>query len=109
MPYGRRQLLRALSFAFGSGFILRQNQFGATAQTAESKPASPAKDAAGPAIGKGAEMEKVMGLGGLFFRAHDVAVLAVVPAALGHLADTHELRGTSLAAGGGSHRLQSVS
>jgi glyoxylase I family protein len=76
MPYGRRQLLRALSFAFGSGFILRQNQFGATAQTAEElKPASPAKDAAGPAIGKGAEMEKVMGLGGLFFRAHDPAVL----------------------------------
>ena len=84
MGFPRRHLLRILSFAFGSSFILGQSELGMAAQTATSPATSPAPGGAEekqrPA-GK-AEMEKVTGIGGLFFRAHD-------PAALGHWYQQH--------------------
>src|SRR6266436_3470602 len=72
MHFQRRQLLRILSFAFGSSFILGRNQLGIAAQTATPPKVSP--PAAG-AVATGAEMEKVTGIGGLFFRAHDPKAL----------------------------------
>jgi glyoxylase I family protein len=84
MNFRRRQLLRALSFAFGSSFLLSRSQSGIVAQTAtRMKDSSPAT---GPEvlnkIGEGAQMEKVAGIGGLFFRAHD-------PKALGNWYQQH--------------------
>ena len=77
MLFLRRQLLRTLSFAFGSSFILSRNQLGITAQTAIQSKVSPPP--AGTAIRNGiagrTEMEKVTGIGGLFFRAHDPKAL----------------------------------
>ena len=77
MRFQRRQLLRTLSFAFGSSFILSRNQLGITAQTAIQSKVSPPP--AGTAIRNGiagrTEMEKVTGIGGLFFRAHDPKAL----------------------------------
>ena len=71
MLFRRRQLLRILSFAFGSNFILSRNQLGIAAQTAMQPKTSPP-----PAgIAGGTEMEKVTGIGGLFFRAHDPTAL----------------------------------
>ena len=73
MRFQRRQLLRILSFAFGSNFILSRNQLGIAAQTAIQPIISPPP--AGAAVrhrfAGGTEMEKVTGIGGLFFRAHD--------------------------------------
>ena len=79
MSFQRRQLLRLLSLAFGSSFILSRNEYDATGQTAKQPPIPPppAGKAAKHELSGGAEMEKVSGIGGLFFRAHD-------PAALGH-------------------------
>ena len=73
MPFLRRQLLRTLSFAFGSSFFLNRNQLGIVAQTATQPPATPppAEAAVHDGIAAGTEMEKVTGIGGLFFRAHD--------------------------------------
>jgi len=65
MHFHRRQLLRTLSFAFGSSFLL--SRLGTAVQTG-TQPAT-----ASPNIG---EMEKVTGIGGLFFRAHDPKALA---------------------------------
>ena len=79
----RRQLLRTLSFAFGSSFILGRNQLGIVAQTAtqpHTQPMNsppPAGAAVRDGIAGGTEMEKVTGIGGFFFRAKD-------PKALGH-------------------------
>ncbi len=73
MYFERRQLLRLLSFAFGSSFLVSRNQLGSAAQAATqpiiSRP---------PAAGTHGEtqMEKVTGIGGLFFRAHDPKALA---------------------------------
>src|SRR4029077_8398384 len=66
MRFQRRQLLRILSFAFGSNLIFSRNQLGTAAQT-------PASDRHG--LSGGTEMEKVTGIGGLFFRAHDPTAL----------------------------------
>ena len=41
MRFQRRQLLRILSFVFGSSFILRRNQLGIAAQTAIQPRTSP--------------------------------------------------------------------
>ena len=68
MRFQRRQLLRILSFAFGSSFILSRNQLGMAAQTPRG--AADSMDSPG-----GTEMEKVTGIGGLFFRAHDPKAL----------------------------------
>jgi glyoxylase I family protein len=77
MRFRRRQLLRILSFAFGSSFISSRDRLGIAAQTGTqpitSPPAAGAVVRSGVAIG--AEMEKVTGIGGLFFRAHDPKAL----------------------------------
>jgi glyoxylase I family protein len=80
MPFHRRQLLRALPFAFGSSFIL--SRLGVAAQTA-TQPSSTQEKTSSPAAGAvvrngvaTSEMEKVTGIGGLFFRAHDPKALA---------------------------------
>src|ERR1700739_3725840 len=76
MSFQRRQLLQILSYAFGSGFILLRNDFAMAAQNSASPGtlSPPAKAAAKHESG-GTEMEKVAGIGGLFFRAHDPAAL----------------------------------
>src|SRR5882762_5148179 len=60
MRFHRGQLLRMLSFAFGSSFVLSRDALGLAAQTGTQP----------------MEMEKVTGIGGLFFRAHDPKALA---------------------------------
>ena len=78
MPFHRRQLLRTLSFAFGSSFILSRDGLGIAAQTGtQPMTSSPAAGAvARKGVATGTEMEKVTGIGGLFFRAHDPKALA---------------------------------
>jgi len=77
MHFQRRQLLRTLSFAFGSSFILGRNQLGIAAQTAVPPTLSPppAGVAVRDGIAGGTEMEKVTGIGGFFFRAKDPKAL----------------------------------
>jgi glyoxylase I family protein len=74
--FQRRQLLRIFSYACGASFILPQNKLAMAAQNA-AQPESPA--ALGKAAAKnesgGTKMEKVAGIGGLFFRAHDPKAL----------------------------------
>jgi predicted enzyme related to lactoylglutathione lyase len=72
MSFPRRQLLQILSYAFGSSFILPKSELAMAAQNAaqSASPAPPAK-AAAKHESRGTEMEKVAGIGGLFFRAHD--------------------------------------
>jgi catechol 2,3-dioxygenase-like lactoylglutathione lyase family enzyme len=74
MGFQRRQLLRNLSIVLGSSFVWSRNQLGIAAQMAV-----PAKASAPPAAGEGvvAGMEKVTGIGGLFFRAHDPKALGL--------------------------------
>src|SRR3954464_2648386 len=83
MIFQRRQLLQSLSYAFGSRFILRRSEFAMAPQNS-AQPANPA--AAAKAAPKnesgGTEMEKVAGIGGFFFRAHD-------PKALGNWYQQH--------------------
>jgi glyoxylase I family protein len=67
MLFRRRQLLRVLSFGFGSSFLLQRNQLGIAAQQTATKPMTTGAK----------EMEKVTGIGGLFFRAHDPAALGL--------------------------------
>ena len=75
MPFQRRQLLRGLSIVFGSSFIWSRNQLGFAAQTAaQPKVSTPPS---GDGIAAGTEMERVLGIGGLFFRAHDPKGLAL--------------------------------
>jgi glyoxylase I family protein len=81
MSFQRRQVLRILSCAFGSGFILSRKEFAIAAQNPPESPAPPAKASAKPES-KGTQMEKVAGIGGLFFRAHD-------PKALGNWYQQH--------------------
>jgi predicted enzyme related to lactoylglutathione lyase len=79
MRFERRQLLRTLSFAFGSSFIFGRNQLGMVAQTAIQREVSPpsAGAAVRDGIAGGTEMEKVTGIGGFFFRAKDPKALAL--------------------------------
>ena len=83
MGFQRRQLLRILSFAFGSSFIVSRTELRVAAQTAAQPTTT---TTAGAAVSQDlagkTEMEKVTGIGGLFFRAHD-------PAALGHWYQQH--------------------
>jgi glyoxylase I family protein len=81
MSFQRRQFLQSLSYAFGLGFILPRNQFAAAAQNS-APPVSPAPPAKAPAKSGETQMEKVAGIGGLFFRAHD-------PKALGNWYQEH--------------------
>ena len=77
MLFLRRQLLQTLSFAFGSSFLWNRNQLGIAAQTAiqPKVPPSSAGAAIRDGIAEGTGMEKVTGIGGLFFRAHDPKAL----------------------------------
>ena len=77
MPFLRRQLLRTLSFAFGSSFILGRNHLAIAAQAAVQPKTSPLPSgvAVRDAIAGGTEMEKVTGIGGFFFRAKDPKAL----------------------------------
>jgi glyoxylase I family protein len=79
MRFQRRELLRTLSFAFGSSFILGRNQLGIAAETAvlPKLSASPAGAAVRDGISGGTEMEKVTGIGGFFFRAKDPKALTL--------------------------------
>src|SRR5882757_9143063 len=79
MPFLRRQLLRTLSFALGSNFILGRNQLAMAAQTAVPPKTSPlpAGAAVRDGITAGTEMEKVTGIGGFFFRAKDPKALGL--------------------------------
>ncbi len=83
MSFQRCQFLRILSYAFGSSFIVTQNGLAMAAQNGaqRARPAPPVKAAAKDESG-GTEMEKVAGIGGLFFRAHD-------PKALGNWYQQH--------------------
>src|SRR5215467_1604046 len=76
MSFPRRQVLRILSYTFGSSFIVPQTELAIAAQNPAQPagPAPPAKSAAKQESG-GTEMEKVAGIGGLFFRAHDPKAL----------------------------------
>jgi glyoxylase I family protein len=69
MSFQRRQLLRALSFALGTNFISSRNGLGLAAQTAPTS--------LPPSAAAATEMEKVTGIGGLFFRAHDPGALGL--------------------------------
>jgi glyoxylase I family protein len=79
MLFQRRQLLRTLSFAFGSGFILGRDQLGIAAQTATQPKVSrpPAGATVRDGIAGGTKMEKVTGIGGFFFRAKDPKALGL--------------------------------
>jgi glyoxylase I family protein len=72
MSVQRRQVLQFFSFAFGSSVMPLANQFAIPAQdpAPPASPAPPAKPVAKNELG-GAEREKVTGIGGFFFRAHD--------------------------------------
>jgi len=74
MHFQRRQLLRTLSVAFGSSFILSRNQLGLATQTAVPPELFPSP--AGAAV-RDTEMEKVTGIGGFFFRAKDPKALGL--------------------------------
>jgi len=73
MSFQRRQLLQLLSYAFGASFILPTNKLAIAAQN----PADSATAAKASAKNESGEtkMEKVAGIGGLFFRAHDPKAL----------------------------------
>jgi glyoxylase I family protein len=79
MRFQRRQLLRTLSFAFGSSFFLSRNQLGIAAQTTTQPKVSPSPAGAAvrDGIAGGTEMEKVTGIGGFFFRAKDPKALGL--------------------------------
>ena len=70
MRFQRRQLLRIMAFGFGSNFLFSCNQLGMAEQT----PTAGGTDGHGHS--EGTEMERVTGIGGLFFRAHDPKTLA---------------------------------
>ncbi|HET9184086.1 MAG TPA: VOC family protein [Candidatus Angelobacter sp.] len=76
MSFQRRQLLQMLSYAFGAGFLLPRSELAMAAQNPAQpeSSASPAKAADKHQPG-GTQMEKVTGIGGLFFRAHDPKAL----------------------------------
>jgi glyoxylase I family protein len=76
MSFQRRRLLQILSYAFGSSVILPHNKSAMAAQNPAqpTRPASPANAAVSDERGA-TEMEKVAGIGGLFFRAHDPKAL----------------------------------
>ncbi len=73
----RRQFLQILSCAFGSSIVLAEGESAVEAQDALKQAPATGASAVGKNPSGGTEMEKVAGIGGLFFRARD-------PKALGH-------------------------
>lgn len=83
MSVHRRQVLQGLSYAVGASFILPRNEFAMTIQNpTQTASSAPSAKATAQHESKGTEMEKVAGIGGLFFRAHD-------PKALGNWYQQH--------------------
>lgn len=74
MSFPRRQLLQILSYALGSSFVLPQMELAAQNPAPAASPAPPAKASAKQESG-GTQREKVAGIGGFFFRAHDPVAL----------------------------------
>ena len=76
MRFQRRELLRIFSYAVGSSIIPLRNGFTIAAQNPaqQASPAAAAKQTPKQELG-GTKMEKVAGIGGLFFRAHDPKAL----------------------------------
>ncbi|MGO9437104.1 MAG: VOC family protein [Terracidiphilus sp.] len=79
MHFQRRQLIRSLSFAFGSSFLWNRNRLGIAQQPASQPtvPPPPPGAALRDQTAAATEMEKVTGIGGLFFRAHDPKALGL--------------------------------
>ena len=77
MSFQRRQFLQIMSYTFASSILLPQNESAKAAQKPE-QPVSPAPSGKADAKHEpgGTQMEKVAGIGGLFFRAHDPKALA---------------------------------
>jgi len=77
MSWRRRQLLQILPYAFGSSFFLSRNELALAGENSAQSPspAPPDKTAAKHESG-GTKLEKVAGIGGFFFRAHDPKALA---------------------------------
>jgi glyoxylase I family protein len=69
----RRQLLQLLSYTFGSSLLA--NKLAMAAQSSAQPANQPAKTTSTKPSGE-TKMEKVAGIGGLFFRAHDPKALA---------------------------------
>ena len=98
MSFERRQVLQALSFTFGTGFLLPQGEIAVAAQN----PAPPAQ-AAAKHESEATEREKVAGIGGFFFPStRSEGVGTVVPGTPGDPV-------TGLAARGRKDLLQSLS
>ena len=75
MSFERREVLKTLSYALGSSIVLPQVGLAAAAQNSQQAspaPTAKATDKPGPAK---MPTEKVAGIGGFFFRAHDPAAL----------------------------------
>jgi glyoxylase I family protein len=79
MLFPRRKLLRTLSFACGSSFIMGRSKLGIAGQTAAEPELSPLPTgtAVRDALSGATEMEKVTGIGGFFFRAKDPKALGL--------------------------------
>ncbi|HEY7403032.1 MAG TPA: VOC family protein [Candidatus Angelobacter sp.] len=77
MSFQRRQFLQILSYTFASSIVVLQSESAMAEQNA-AQPANhaPPAKAAAKDESRGAEMEKVAGIGGLFFRAKDPKALA---------------------------------
>ena len=84
MKLRRRRLLQMLSYACGAGILLPRDELARAAQKGAqaTSPAAPPAKTAAKDESKGTKMEKVAGIGGLFFRAHD-------PKALGQWYEQH--------------------
>ena len=74
MTFQRRQLLQAVPYALGVGFVLPRADSAMLAQNT-AQPTNPAAQAIDRHESGGMRMEKVAGIGGLFFRAHDPKAL----------------------------------
>jgi predicted enzyme related to lactoylglutathione lyase len=77
MSFQRRQFLQTLSYAVGASVILPQNELIAAENPAQTASVAPPAKAGERHQAKGTQMEKVAGIGGLFFRAHDPKTLAI--------------------------------
>ena len=76
MSLRRRRFLQMLSYGLGSSFILPRSEFAMTTEgSAQAKDRAAAASAAATHESEGTKMEKVAGIGGLFFRAHDPKAL----------------------------------
>jgi predicted enzyme related to lactoylglutathione lyase len=69
MAFKRRQLLRKLLFVFGASCVVTRERPGIAAVAASATPVTGTDTK--PGIAATTEMEKVTGIGGLFFRAKD--------------------------------------